>query len=116
MSELTEFRAEKDQFFGRHPQSPLTPEQKRGFVGLQYFPENEDLRLEVKVEPMKEQEPLQMQTSTGGVQMLCSIWKISISSGWTSRRIDDLSERKWIFSAVRGCIGWRGDLSCRALS
>jgi len=69
MSELTDFRAEKDEFFGRHPQSPLTPEQKRGFVGLQYFPENDALRLEVQAEPLFDQQPMQMQTSTGGVQM-----------------------------------------------
>lgn len=69
MSELTDFRAEKDEFFGRHPQSPLTPEQIRGFVGLQYFPENDALRLEVQAEPLFDQQPMQMQTSTGGVQM-----------------------------------------------
>ena len=69
MSELTDFRAEKDEFLGRHPQSPLTPEQKRGFVGLQYFPENDALRLEVQAEPLFDQQPMQMQTSTGGVQM-----------------------------------------------
>lgn len=68
MSELTDFRREKDEFFGRHPQSPLTPEQKRGFIGLQYFPENEALRLEVQAEPLVDQQPMQMQTSTGGVQ------------------------------------------------
>jgi uncharacterized protein (DUF1684 family) len=69
MSELTDFRAEKDEFFGRHPQSPLTPGQKRGFTGLQYFPENEALRLEVQTEPLLDQQPMQMQISTGGVQM-----------------------------------------------
>ena len=68
MSELSEYRAEKDEFFQRHPQSPLTPEQRQGFVGLQYFPENEDLRLEVQVEPAQDGEPMEMQTSTGGVQ------------------------------------------------
>ncbi len=68
MSELTDYRAEKDEFFRRHPQSPLTPEQRNGFVGLQYFPENEALRLEVQVEPLKDEQPMQMQTSTGGVQ------------------------------------------------
>ena len=68
MSELTAFRREKDEFFGRHPQSPLTPEQKRGFVGLHYFPENNALRLEVQAEPLFDQQPIQMQTSTGGVQ------------------------------------------------
>jgi len=69
MSELDNFRAEKNEFFGRHPHSPLTAEQKRGFVGLQYFPENNAFRLEVKVDPLSEQEPIQMQTSTGDVQM-----------------------------------------------
>ena len=68
MSELTDFRAEKDEFFATDPQSPLTAEQKRNFTGLQYFPENESLRLEVEIERLFEQEPMQMQTSTGGVQ------------------------------------------------
>jgi len=69
MSELTEFRAEKDEFFQEHPQSPLTPEQKRSFKGLEYFPENESLRLEVEVERLFDQSPMQMQTSTGDVQI-----------------------------------------------
>lgn len=68
MSELIEFRAEKDEFFQRHPQSPLTPDQRLGFTGLHYFPENEALRLEVPVDQLKDQQPMQMQTSTGGVQ------------------------------------------------
>ena len=68
MSELTAFRAEKDDFFKHHPQSPLTPEQRRGFAGLQYFPENDTLQLEVPVERLFDQQPMQMQTSTGGVQ------------------------------------------------
>ena len=69
MSELTEFRTEKDEFFRAHPQSPLTSEQKRNFRGLEYFPENDALRLEVEVERLFDQSPIQMQTSTGGVQM-----------------------------------------------
>lgn len=68
MSELTDFRAEKDAFFGRHPQSPLTPDQRRSFSGLQYFPENEELRLEVQAELLNDDTPMEMQTSTGGVQ------------------------------------------------
>jgi uncharacterized protein (DUF1684 family) len=68
MSGLTDFRTEKDEFFREHPQSPLTPEQRRNFEGLQYFPENEALRLEVQVEKLFDQQPMQMQTSTGGVQ------------------------------------------------
>jgi uncharacterized protein (DUF1684 family) len=68
MSDLTVFRKEKDEFFARHPQSPLTPEQRRSFIGLRYFPENEALRLEVRVDPLPEQKPMMMQTSTGGAQ------------------------------------------------
>jgi uncharacterized protein len=68
MSELSEYRTQKDEYFRRHPQSPLMPEQRMGFVGLQYFPEDEALRLEVVVEPLQDQQPMEMQTSTGGVQ------------------------------------------------
>jgi hypothetical protein len=50
MQTLKTFRAEKDDFYARHPQNPLTPAQKRGFDGFNYFPENTALRLEVDVE------------------------------------------------------------------
>lgn len=68
MTELDDFRKEKDDYFGRHPQSPLTPEQRRDFKGLNYFPENDSLRLEVQIEPFEDQQPMTMQTSTGGAQ------------------------------------------------
>jgi uncharacterized protein (DUF1684 family) len=68
MSELMEFRASKDEFFAEHPQSPLTPEQRRGFHGLAYFDENPDLRLEIPLEKFPQEQPVQIQTSTGGLQ------------------------------------------------
>lgn len=68
MSNLESFRAEKDEFFGKHPQSPLTREQKKNFKGLSYFPENPDLYLEVKVDEFPVKEQFAMQTSTGDVQ------------------------------------------------
>jgi uncharacterized protein (DUF1684 family) len=43
MSELEEFRKEKDSFFSKDPQSPLTETQKATFKGLHYFPENKAL-------------------------------------------------------------------------
>ncbi|MCQ3938637.1 MAG: hypothetical protein DPW18_16545 [Chloroflexi bacterium] len=69
MTELDAFRAEKDAFFGGHPQSPLTREQRAVFKGLSYFPENEDLRLEVKVDEFPEKDRFEMQTTTGDVQV-----------------------------------------------
>lgn len=68
MTELDEFRAEKDDFFKGHPQSPLTREQKREFKGLQYFPETDALRLEVQVVPLNDPQAFVMQTTTGSVQ------------------------------------------------
>ena len=68
MTELEAFRAEKDEFFGSHPQSPLTREQKKEFKGLNYFPENDSLRLEVKVDEFPVKQRFEMQTSTGDVQ------------------------------------------------
>jgi hypothetical protein len=34
MTELEQFRAEKDGFFASHPQSPMTAAQKLTFAGL----------------------------------------------------------------------------------
>ena len=68
MTDLEILREEKDSFFKRHPQSPLTPEQKRGFKGLSYFPENPALRFEASIEKFPEQLPVEFQTSTGDTQ------------------------------------------------
>jgi hypothetical protein len=68
MIDLNAFRTEKDSFFARHMQSPLTHEQKRSFHGLHYFPEDESLRLEVRVERFADQTEIEIPTSTGSVQ------------------------------------------------
>ena len=68
MTELERFRKEKDGFFARDPQSPLTPEQKKSFHGLEYFPENPALRFEAPVEEFPQKEQIVMQTSTGDTQ------------------------------------------------
>ena len=38
MSELQDFRADKDAFFREDPRSPLTDEQRATFEGLDYYP------------------------------------------------------------------------------
>ena len=68
MTELDEFRAQKDLFFKTHPHSPLTAEQQQTFEGLRYFPENPALRLVVPVETFADQETIVMQSSTGDVR------------------------------------------------
>lgn len=68
MSQLEQFRQEKDEFFRHSHHSPLLPEQQTEFDGLKYFPEDPDLRLEVEVEAFDEQNEIQIQTNTGQVQ------------------------------------------------
>jgi uncharacterized protein len=68
MIELEEFRKQKDVFFAKDRHSPLTAGQRKDFKGLEYFPENPGLRLEVEVEELPEKHTVEMQTSTGSVQ------------------------------------------------
>lgn len=67
-SNLAELRRQKDKFYARHPQSPLTSSQKQGFKGLDYFPEALELRFELPIELFSEQQTIQIQTSTGDFQ------------------------------------------------
>jgi uncharacterized protein (DUF1684 family) len=68
MSKLEHFRMQKDEFFRTAPLSPLPPDQKGSFEGLNYFPENPDLDLTVEMEPFEDVEAVQIQTNTGEVQ------------------------------------------------
>jgi len=68
MTALDDMRREKDAHFRHDAYSPLTPDQKRAFTGLNYFPENPALRLEVTVTRFEPEEVIQMQTSTGATQ------------------------------------------------
>ena len=68
MTSLDSFRNEKDEFFGQHPQSPLTHAQKHDFKGLKYFPENPALRREVEVKVFPSQATVSIQTTGGQPQ------------------------------------------------
>jgi len=68
MTALQRFRADKDRFFATDPHSPLTHEQQHDFRGLNYFPENHDLRLEVAIEEYPNKGTVKMQTTTGATQ------------------------------------------------
>lgn len=76
MDKLVEIRDQKDSFFARHPQSPLTPSQKRDFKGLDYFPEAPELRFELPIERFSDQQTIRVQTSTGEFQQYRRYGKI----------------------------------------
>jgi uncharacterized protein len=68
VTELEEQRKEKDWFFKKHPQAPLTPEQQESFTRLSYFPVNEDLRFLLPLTVHEEKKTIQVEDSKGGVQ------------------------------------------------
>lgn len=47
---LTGYRHRRDHFFGDHPHSPLSDEQRARFGGLDYFPERQDLALNLPLD------------------------------------------------------------------
>jgi hypothetical protein len=63
--QLIELRASKDEFFKKHPQSPLTPEQQALFNGLTYYMAMPKLDMVVEVTAFEKQENVQIQTNTG---------------------------------------------------
>lgn len=65
MNNLEEFRRRKDEAFATSDQSPLTDEQKADFTGLSYFPDNPDLVVTTRLEPVEDTEPFSVPTSTG---------------------------------------------------
>jgi len=76
MSELTDFREGKDDFFKTDPQSPLSLAQKRTFTSLNYFPENLQMRFDVPLERTEKPEHIVMATSTGDEQDYMHIGQI----------------------------------------
>lgn len=77
MSEVSDFRKAKDNFFKTNAQSPLTPEQKRAFAGLNYFKENPALRFELPLERYDNPARVTMQTSTGGTQEYLKVGRVT---------------------------------------
>jgi uncharacterized protein (DUF1684 family) len=81
MNELERFRAEKDEFFRTGDQSPLTPDQQRSFKGLNYYPENLTLRLELALERIANPEPVILATSTGDEREYTHIGQVRFDVG-----------------------------------
>ena len=56
-------RQEKNEFFADHPQSPIPPEKREGFDGLDYFPPDESFRVEASVRVHDDPETVEMETT-----------------------------------------------------
>lgn len=68
MNKYQQHRAEKDEFFEFDPHSPLTPEQRTAFEGLEYYPVDASMRFELVIDRFDDLREIKMQTSTGDVR------------------------------------------------
>jgi uncharacterized protein (DUF1684 family) len=66
--EFEGLRKEKDEFFRTDLDSPIPPEQRSKFKGLNYFPAEEDYRVAGLMESFDEPQPVFIATSTGSRQ------------------------------------------------
>ena len=63
--QLRAHRAEKDEFFADHPQSPIPPEEREDFESLDYFDPDADYRVTATVEVHEQPDPVEMEVSEG---------------------------------------------------
>lgn len=63
VEQLRANRREKDAFFAEHPQSPIPPEERDTFDGLDYFPPDPDYRVEATVSIHDDPDPVEMETT-----------------------------------------------------
>ncbi|HLW01845.1 MAG TPA: DUF1684 domain-containing protein [Ktedonobacterales bacterium] len=77
------FRAQKDALFAHHPQSPLSPEDRRYFTGLSYFPYDPLLRVEAILTPEPAEEDLNLEASGPHHMRFQRAGRLSFSVGTT---------------------------------
>ncbi|WP_158058150.1 DUF1684 domain-containing protein [Halorussus halophilus] len=66
--ELQSHREQKDEMFADHPQSPIPPEEREDFDGLDYFDPDPKYRVTADVEVHDQPEPVEMDVSAGRPQ------------------------------------------------
>lgn len=104
MSELDEFRKDKDELFGKEEESPLTNDQKSEFKSLHYFPENPELVFHsLKIEPDEENQVVQIKTSAGDTQPYKKLGKINFQVSGTDCKLTvyESTEGSGIFLSFR---------------
>ncbi len=64
-AELEDKRAEKDEFFAQHPQSPVPPEERDDFAGVEYFDPDPTYRVHATATVHDDPEVVLMDTTAG---------------------------------------------------
>ena len=98
LERLDEFRARRDGYFAQNPGSPLLPDEKATFSGLEYYDPDPSLYfvgdLKVYIEP----EELQMVTTSGKIRP-------AVKTGFVAFSIDGRSYRLQVYRLTDGSGG-----------
>ncbi|MFC7139356.1 DUF1684 domain-containing protein [Halosimplex aquaticum] len=86
-------RAEKDEFFAEHPQSPIPPGERDDFDGLDYFEPDPDYRVEATATVHDEPDPVEMETSDGRTVRYERVVTFSFELDGESREIHGYRQR-----------------------
>lgn len=95
-------RAEKDQFFGEHPHSPIPDDEREAFDGLRYFDPDPAYRFEVPLVEHDDKEEVTVETTRDGEQSYLRWGEFSLDVDGESvtlqayRRPDDDEEGYWV--------------------
>lgn len=81
MTDLTNFRQQKDHFFATSTDSPIPAEERDSFEGLKYFPEAPELRFELRIQEYDDKPKVPIQTTTGDVRQYERFGKVEFTVG-----------------------------------
>ncbi|ADD05492.1 DUF1684 family protein [Natrialba magadii ATCC 43099] len=89
--ELEEKRAEKNEFFASHPQSPVPPEERDAFEALEYFDPDPDYRVTATAEVHDDPEVVLMDTTTGREMRYLRVATLEFDLERTDEELEDVS-------------------------
>lgn len=98
---LREERREKDEYFAKHPQSPIPRDKRDAFDGLDYFPPDEAFRFALELHEFDDHETLTVETTRDGEQtyLRWGEFKVEIDGETytlTAYKNDVDDERLWV--------------------
>ena len=98
---LEELRAEKDAYLREHPHSPLSPDERETFDGLDYYDPDPDYRYVLDLEAEDDPERITVETTTDGSKKYLAVGRFSFELGGAERslvayRPPDDESRLWL--------------------
>ena len=96
MSDVADFRKEKNELFGTTEESPLTPEQKKEFKSLNYYPEtNKFVFKNLTIDKNINQEIISIKTSAGDTEPYKRIGRVEFE-------VEEVKQALYLYRSPEG--------------